>query len=88
MDTARLARPRVPTWWIFDEARFTVATLVPTYMGPTGPVRDYAWSRDNGAEMEQTVARYNEHCAEGADADFGRDPGTLTPPSGSQTLEA
>jgi succinate dehydrogenase/fumarate reductase flavoprotein subunit len=107
MDTARLTHPRVPTWWIFDEARFTAATLVPTYMGPTGPVRDYAWSPDNGPELERgwihsagsvaelgtvcgidpaalerTVARYNEHCAAGADADFGRDPGTLTPLTG------
>jgi succinate dehydrogenase/fumarate reductase flavoprotein subunit len=107
MDSDRHARPRVPTWWIFDEARFRAATLVPTYSGPAGPVGDYAWSPDNMAELrrgwihsggslaelaevcgldpatlEHTVARYNEHCAAGRDADFGRDPGTLTPLTG------
>jgi succinate dehydrogenase/fumarate reductase flavoprotein subunit len=34
--------------------------------------------------LEQTVARYNEHCAAGVDADFGRDPGTLTPLGGDR----
>jgi succinate dehydrogenase/fumarate reductase flavoprotein subunit len=104
MDADRLTRPRIPTWWIFDEARFTAAPLVSTYMGPAGPVREYTWSADNVAELErgwirsagsvaelatacgldpaaleETVTRYNDHCAEGTDTDFGRDPGTLTP---------
>ncbi|MFC6086899.1 FAD-dependent oxidoreductase [Sphaerisporangium aureirubrum] len=104
MDSARLSRPRVPTWWIFDEARFKEATLVPTYSGPAGPVGDLTWSPDNTEELrrgwilsagspaelaarcgldpaalEATLARYNDHCAAGTDADFGRDPATLTP---------
>ncbi|MEV0308434.1 FAD-dependent oxidoreductase [Nonomuraea fuscirosea] len=36
------------------------------------------------AALERTVARYNEHCANGVDADFGRDPVTLTPLGGDR----
>ncbi|WP_062351877.1 FAD-dependent oxidoreductase [Herbidospora yilanensis] len=107
MDAAGLSRPRVPTWWIFDQARFDAATLVPTYSGPAGPVGDLEWSPGNEEELrrgwilmgdgpaeiaeqcgldpdalEATIARYNAHCAAGADADFGRDPATLTPLAG------
>jgi Succinate dehydrogenase/fumarate reductase, flavoprotein subunit len=107
MDAGRLTRPRVPTWWIFDDDRFRRAPLVPTYSGPAGPVGDYTWSADNRAELERgwirvadsvrdlaaacgldpdaladTVERYNAFCAAGRDADFGRDPATLTPLTG------
>ncbi|GAA0440492.1 FAD-binding dehydrogenase [Acrocarpospora corrugata] len=107
MDATRLTHPRVPTWWIFDQARFDAATLVPTYSGPTGPVGDLAWSPDNTEELrrgwilsadspaelagrcglnpaalETTLTRYNACCAAGTDADFGRDPATLTPING------
>lgn len=53
LDARGLTRPRVPTWWIFDDTRFRKAPLVPTYSGPTGPVRDYAWSADNVTELER-----------------------------------
>lgn len=53
MDAQRLTYPRIPTWWVFDDARFGRATLVPTYSGPAGPVRDYIWSADNVAELER-----------------------------------
>ncbi|GAA1014129.1 FAD-binding dehydrogenase [Acrocarpospora pleiomorpha] len=123
MNATRLSHPRVPTWWIFDQARFDAATLVPTYSGPAGPIGDFTWSPDNTAELrrgwilsadsaaelalrceldplalEATIDRYNDHCADGVDADFGRDPATLTPlhgpryfavplwPGGSHTL--
>ena len=36
------------------------------------------------AVLEQTVARYNEQCAAGADTDFGRDPITMTPLDGDR----
>ncbi|GAB3468489.1 FAD-dependent oxidoreductase [Actinophytocola sediminis] len=53
MDARALTHPRVPTWWIFDDARFTKGPLVPTYSGPAGPVGDHAWSADNVAELER-----------------------------------
>jgi len=53
LDARTLTHPRVPTWWIFDDARLNKAPLVPTYSGPAGPVRDYTWSADNSTELEQ-----------------------------------
>lgn len=53
MDARTLTHPRIPTWWIFDDARFAKAPLVPTYSGPAGPVRDHDWSADNMAELER-----------------------------------
>lgn len=53
MDTRALTRPRIPTWWIFDDARLRRAALVPTYSGPAGPVGDHPWSADNLTELER-----------------------------------
>lgn len=53
MDAGQLTRPRIPTWWIFDDVRFDRAPLVPRYSGPAGPVGDYRWSVDNRPELER-----------------------------------
>jgi succinate dehydrogenase/fumarate reductase flavoprotein subunit len=53
MDARTLTHPRIPTWWIFDDARLRKGPLAPTYSGPAGPVRDYDWSADNVAEVER-----------------------------------
>src|SRR6476469_557148 len=53
LDGRTLTHPRVPTWWIFDDARFSKAPLVTTYAGPAGPVRDYTWSADNRTELDK-----------------------------------
>jgi hypothetical protein len=51
MDVERLAYPRIPTWWIFDEKRMTKAPLIKRESGPAGPVGDLTWSDDNRAEL-------------------------------------
>lgn len=68
MDARTLTRPRIPTWWIFDDARFTKAPLVPTYSGPAGPVRDHDWSADNVAELDRGWIRSGASIAELAKA--------------------
>ncbi|MET0133041.1 MAG: FAD-binding protein [Kibdelosporangium sp.] len=77
MDARSLTHPRIPTWWIFDDARFGKAPLVPTYSGPTGPVRDYAWSADNVAELERGWIHCGRSIPELAAA-CGLDPGVLS----------
>jgi succinate dehydrogenase/fumarate reductase flavoprotein subunit len=68
LDARGLTRPRIPTWWLFDDARFGRAPLVPTYSGPAGPVGDYAWSADNVAELERGWIRCGTSVAELAKA--------------------
>ncbi|MGI5132903.1 FAD-dependent oxidoreductase [Pseudonocardia sp. CA-107938] len=76
MDAGRLTRPRIPTWWIFDDARMARAPLVPTYSGPAGPVGDYAWSSDNRAELARGWIHSGGSVAELAGA-CGLDPDAL-----------
>ncbi|GAA0981411.1 hypothetical protein GCM10009555_049480 [Acrocarpospora macrocephala] len=76
MDAARLSHPRVPTWWIFDQARFQEATLVPTYSGPAGPVGEFTWSEDNTEELRRGWVLSADSPAELAER-CGLDPAAL-----------
>lgn len=76
MDARTLTHPRIPTWWIFDDARFRQAPLVPTYSGPAGPVRDHDWSADNVAELERGWIRSGTSVSDLAKA-CDLDPGEL-----------
>src|SRR5260370_68743 len=53
MDSQRLVYPKIPSWWIFDDRRFKTGPLTPTFMGPTGPLRQIPWGADNQAELER-----------------------------------
>ncbi|BCB92057.1 FAD-dependent oxidoreductase [Phytohabitans suffuscus] len=52
-DSHRLLYPRIPSWWVFDEARLARGRLVPDFYGPGGPLGEIRWSDDNRAEVER-----------------------------------
>jgi succinate dehydrogenase/fumarate reductase flavoprotein subunit len=69
MDSATLTQPRIPSWWVFDERRFSAGQLPSAYAGPAGPLADYVWSPDNSKELEagwirtgRTPAELAEQC--------------------------
>jgi succinate dehydrogenase/fumarate reductase flavoprotein subunit len=45
--------PRIPCYWIFDQARMRRGQLVLAETGAAGPLRLYAWSEDNQAELDR-----------------------------------
>ena len=52
-DSQRLAYPRVPCFWIFDQKRIDSGPLALQITGSSGPVRLYRWSKDNIKEIEK-----------------------------------
>ncbi|GLZ02611.1 FAD-binding dehydrogenase [Actinomadura sp. NBRC 104412] len=63
MDAGRLTFPRIPVWWVFGEDRMQAGPLVSTRTGPAGPVGDYAWSKDNTAELSRGWVRSGDGVA-------------------------
>ncbi len=45
--------PRVPCFWIFDEATRKAGPIVFTFFAAAGPIGMYKWSKDNSAEIEK-----------------------------------
>jgi succinate dehydrogenase/fumarate reductase flavoprotein subunit len=45
--------PRIPSYWIFDQARMRRGQLVLRETGAAGPLQLYPWSQDNQAELDK-----------------------------------
>ncbi|MDO8472213.1 MAG: FAD-binding protein, partial [Dehalococcoidia bacterium] len=52
-DSYRLEHPRLPSYYIFDQARIDDGPLPYLHAGASGPCGAYKWSRDNSAEIEK-----------------------------------
>lgn len=52
-DSHKGTYPRVPCYWIFDNARMNAGQLPLRETGAAGPLRLYPWSQDNQAELEK-----------------------------------
>ena len=52
-DSQRTVYPRVPCYWIFDQARMNAGQLALRETGAAGPLQLYPWSQDNVAELEK-----------------------------------
>lgn len=75
-DSHQSVYPRVPCYWIFDNARMQRGQLVLRESGAAGPLQLYPWSQDNQAEVERgwvTQADTIEHLAQKLEMD----PATL-----------
>lgn len=52
-DSHKRIYPRVPCYWIFDDARMSAGQLVGRESGAAGPLQMYSWSHDNQRELER-----------------------------------
>jgi succinate dehydrogenase/fumarate reductase flavoprotein subunit len=52
-DSQRTVYPRVPCYWIFDQARMNAGQLALRETGAAGPLQLYPWSQDNLAELDK-----------------------------------
>ena len=75
-DAQRGLYPRVPSYWIFDEARMRRGQLVNRETGAAGPLRLYDWSDENQRELERGWIVRGRTIEELARA-LGMDPDTL-----------
>lgn len=52
-DSQRTVYPRVPCYWIFDQARMDKGQLALRETGAAGPLQLYPWSQDNLTELDK-----------------------------------
>ena len=52
-DTVNYTWPRIPVYWVLDDATLKAAPLVYTFFGAAGPIGMYEWSADNSKEVEK-----------------------------------
>jgi succinate dehydrogenase/fumarate reductase flavoprotein subunit len=82
-DVSRFEYANLPCWLIFDQNYVDTYGFRVAAGGGRGAVPDWLTRGDSlgelaekldidGAELERTVARWNENCAGGSDPDFGR----------------
>lgn len=76
LDSHTLQYPKVPSWYFFDEKRRAGQPLTPLYYGPTGPLGQVPWSRDNREEVAKGWI-VSSPTIRGLANECGIDPATL-----------
>ena len=75
-DSQRVMFPRVPSYWVFDQARIEDGPLVTNKVGAAGAAMLYSWSKDNQKELENGWIKTGNTLPELADK-LGLDPAAL-----------
>jgi hypothetical protein len=75
LDSRRLVYPKIPSWWVFDARRMAAGPLVPSYAGPTGPLREIAWDNHEAVDRGWVVTA---HSVPALARRCGIDPDALT----------